>query len=251
MTFEGTLVSRSAQFGYGWSVRVAVLLLSVLSHCLPAASSSSLLAQAPTSGSFPAIARVHYEGGGDWYANPSSLPNLVAEIGRRSTVRVASQPVEVRLTDPDLADHPYLYMTGHGNISLSDREVEALQGYLRSGGFLHADDNYGLDSSFRREVLRLFPDEALTDVPLDHPVYRIRYPFPDGLPKIHEHDGRPAQGLGIFVEGRLVLFYSYQSDLGDGWEDPAVHGDPPELREQAIRMGVNLFLYALSAAPRR
>jgi hypothetical protein len=244
-------VSRSAQFGYGWSVRVAVLLLSVVWHCLPAASSSCLLAQAPASGSFPAIARVHYEGGGDWYANPSSLPNLLAEIDRRSTVRVASQPAEVRLTDPDLADHPYLYMTGHGNISLSDREVEALQGYLRSGGFLHADDNYGLDSSFRREVRRLFPDEALTDVPLDHPVYRIRYPFPDGLPKIHEHDGRPAQGLGIFVEGRLVLFYSYQSDLGDGWEDPAVHGDPPELREQAIRMGVNLFLYALSAAPPR
>ena len=255
MISEGTVVGRSAQFRYGWplpaDVLLAVPLLFIILHWLPAASSSPLLAQATESGSYPTIARIHYEGGGDWYANPSSLPNLLVEIGRRSTVRVASQPAEVRLTDPDLADHPYLYMTGHGNFSLSDREVEALQGYLRSGGFLHADDNYGLDASFRREVQRLFPDEALRDVPLDHPIYRMRYPFPEGLPKIHEHDGLPAQGLGIFVEGRLVLFYSFQSDLGDGWEDPAVHGDPPDLREQAIRMGVNLFLYALSAAPPR
>lgn len=197
----------------------------------------------------PTIARVHYEGGGDWYANPSSLPNLLVEIGLRTSVRVSDRPTEVRLTDPDLADYPYLYMTGHGNISLSDREIEALRDYLRGGGFLHADDNYGLDASFRREVLRLYPDAELIDVPLDHPVYRIRYPFPEGLPKIHEHDGLPARGLGIFVEGRLAVFYSYQSDLGDGWEDPEVHADPPELRERAIRMGVNLFLFAMSAGP--
>lgn len=199
----------------------------------------------------PTIARVHYEGGGDWYANPSSLPNLLHEIAQRSTIQVAGRPVEVRLTDPDLPDYPYLYLTGHGNVSLSDREVEALRRHLRGGGFLHADDNYGLDSSFRREIERVFPDELLTDVPLDHPVYRIRYAFPGGLPKIHEHDGLPAQGLGIFLEGRLAVFYSYQSDLGDGWEDATVHRDPPELREQAIRMGVNLFLYALSAGPPR
>jgi hypothetical protein len=166
-------------------------------------------------------------------------------------MRVADRPVEVRLTDPDLPDYPYLYLTGHGNISLSDREVGALRRHLRGGGFLHADDNYGLDSSFRREIERVFPDEVLVDVPLDHPVYRIRYPFPDGLPKIHEHDGLPAQGLGIFLDGRLAVFYSYQSDLGDGWEDATVHGDPPDVREQAIRMGVNLFLYALSAGPSR
>lgn len=203
----------------------------------------------PAQDGLPTIARVHYEGGGDWYANPSSLPNLLVEIGLRSSVRVSDRPAEVRLTDPDLADYPYLYMTGHGNISLSDREIEALREYLRGGGFLHADDNYGLDASFRREVLRLYPDAELTDVPLDHPVYGIRYPFPEGLPKIHEHDGLPARGLGIFVEGRLAVFYSYQSDLGDGWEDPEVHGDPAELRERAIRMGVNLFFYALSSAP--
>ena len=199
----------------------------------------------------PTIARVHYDGGGDWYANPSSLPNLLDEISRRSAVRVSRVPAEVRLTDPDLADHPYLYLTGHGNITLSEREVEALRRHLHSGGFLHADDNYGLDASIRREIARVFPDEELTEVPADHAVYHILYPFPNGLPKIHEHDGLPAQGLGIFLDGRLALFYSYQSDLGDGWEDPVVHGDSPDLREQAIRMGVNLFLYALTAPPPR
>ena len=207
--------------------------------------------QANAQDRLPTIARVHYEGGGDWYANPSSLPNLLSEIGQRSTVRVSSRPAEVRLADPDLADHPYLYLTGHGNLSLSDREVEELRNYIRNGGFLHADDNYGLDASFRREIARVFPDFELVDVPLDHPIYHVRYELPQGLPKIHEHDGLPAQGLGIFVEGRLAVFYSYQSDLGDGWEDRTVHGDPPEVREQAIRMGVNLFLYALSAGPPR
>jgi len=195
------------------------------------------------------IARLHYEGGGDWYANPSSLPNLLAAISRRTSVPVSASPAEVRLSDPDLADYPYLYATGHGNISLSDREIEALREHLLGGGFLHVDDNYGMDASFRREIARVFPDLELVDVPLDHPVYHILYAFPDGLPKIHEHDGLPARGLGIFLDGRLAVFYSYQSDLGDGWEDPDVHGDPPELREQAIRMGVNLFLYALSAGP--
>ncbi len=195
------------------------------------------------------IARLHYEGGGDWYANPSSLPNLLRAIRERTDLRVSERPVEVRLTDPDLADRPYLYLTGHGNISLSDREIAALRSYLEDGGFLHADDNYGLDASFRREMERAFPDLPLVHVPLDHSVYHVFYELPEGLPKIHEHDGEPAQGLGIFLDGRLAVFYSYQSDLGDGWEDASVHGDPTEIREQAIRMGVNLFLHALSTGP--
>jgi len=207
--------------------------------------------ESPGDVDLPTIARVHYQGGGDWYANPSSLPNLLARIAERTAIRVSTRPVEVRLTDPDLSDYPYLYLTGHGNISLSDAEIAALREHLLAGGFLHADDNYGLDASWRRELARLFPDATLTDVPLDHPIYRIMYSFPDGLPKIHEHDGLPARGLGIFLDGRLAMFYSYQSDLGDGWEDAAVHGDPAELREQAVRMGINLFLYALgTAAPR-
>ncbi len=199
----------------------------------------------------PTIARVHYEGGGDWYANPSSLPNLLEALRERTAVPVGARPVEVRLSDPDLSDYPYLYLTGHGDMRLSEVELRDLRAHLQAGGFLHADDNYGLDESFRREMRRLFPERELVEVPTDHPVYDLLYDFPDGLPKIHEHDGLPAQGLGIFLDGRLAVFYSYQSDLGDGWEDPAVHGDPPEVREQALRMGVNLYLYALSSTPAR
>lgn len=201
----------------------------------------------PGAGAVPlTIARVHYDGGGDWYANPSSLPNLLRFIGERTELTVASRPAEVRLTDPGLRSYPYLYLTGHGNIRLSDADVDALRGYLDAGGFLHADDNYGLDESFRREIRRVFPGSELVAVPLDHPVYHVVYDLPNGLPKVHEHDGLPARGLGIFRHGRLVVFYSYQSDLGDGWEDAAVHGDPPAVREQALRMGLNLFVYALS-----
>ena len=196
----------------------------------------------------PTIAQLHYAGGGDWYANPSALPNLLAEIRRRTAVDAADRPAQLELTDPDLRDYPYLYLTGHGNIRFSEEDLTILRNYLSDGGFLHADDNYGLDASFRRELARLFPDRQLVDVPLDHAVYRIFYEFPDGIPKVHEHDGLPAQGLGIFVDGRLAVFYSYQSDLGDGWEDPDVHDDIPEAREQALRMGVNLFLYALGSS---
>jgi hypothetical protein len=140
---------------------------------------------------------------------------------------------------------PYLYMTGHGNVRFTDSELTILRKYLQQGGFLHADDNYGMDQSIRRELKRLFPDRDLVDVPLDHPVYNVVYKMPQGIPKIHEHDGKPAQGLGIFLDGRLVLYYSYESDLGDGWEDPDVHHDPPDKREAALRMGVNLFMYAV------
>lgn len=192
------------------------------------------------------IAQLQYDGGGDWYANPSALPNLLAAIGERTGIPVADQPAEVRLTDPTLRDYPYIHLTGHGNIRLSGEEVGALREYLLGGGFLHADDNYGLDASFRREMERVFPEKELVELPADHPVYHVFYDFPKGLPKIHEHDGKPAQGFGIFHEGRLMVFYTYQSDLGDGWEDPDVHGDPAAIREQALRMGVNLFVYALT-----
>ncbi|MFQ5746392.1 MAG: DUF4159 domain-containing protein [Gemmatimonadota bacterium] len=203
----------------------------------------------PVATGAPTVARLHYSGGGDWYANPSSLPNLLHAVSERTTVRVAVRPAEVRASDPDLSDYPYLYVTGHGNIRFSEAERAALRRYLRAGGFLHVDDNYGLDPYFRREIAALFPGTPLVDVPLDHPIYHLRYDFPHGIPKIHEHDGLPAQGLGIFLDGRLAVFYSYESDLGDGWEDASVHGDPPEIREKALRMGVNLFLYALASSP--
>jgi hypothetical protein len=140
---------------------------------------------------------------------------------------------------------PYIYMTGHGNVHWSDEDLRTLRRYLEQGGFLHADDNYGMDASIRRELGRLFPDHPLVEVPLDHPIYHLVYDFPKGIPKIHVHDGKPAQGFGIFLDSRLVVYYSYQSDLGDGWEDPEVHHDPPEKRESALRMGVNLFAYAV------
>jgi len=192
------------------------------------------------------IARLHYDGGGDWYANPSSLPNLLRAVRERTGLRVAERERVVQLTDVDLWDVPYLYMTGHGNVVFSDREIAALRQYLTQGGFLHADDNYGMDAAFRREIQRVFPDHPLVEVPLDHPVYHLVYELPAGLPKVHEHDGKPAQGFGVFVDGRLVVYYSYESDLGDGWEDATVHGDPPDVREAALRMGVNLFAYAVS-----
>jgi hypothetical protein len=192
------------------------------------------------------IARLQYDGGGDWYANPSSLPNLLAALRARTGLAVAPRERVVRLTDAGLWEVPYLYMTGHGNIVFSDREARALRRWLEQGGFFHADDNYGLDEAFRREIAKVFPDHPLVEVPLDHPIYHLVYDFPEGLPKIHEHDGKPAQGFGIFLGDRLVVYYSYESDLGDGWEDPEVHGDPPEVREAALRMGVNLFTYAVS-----
>jgi len=191
------------------------------------------------------VGRLHYEGGGDWYANPSSLPNLLKAVRERTTLRVASAEKVVRLDQDDLWNVPYIYMTGHGNVRFADQDLETLRRYLRQGGFLHVDDNYGMDESIRRELARLFPDRPLVEVPLDHPVYRVVYQFPRGIPKVHEHDGKPAQGFGIFLDGRLAVFYSYQTDLGDGWEDPEVHRDTPEQREAALRMGVNLFAYAV------
>jgi uncharacterized protein DUF4159 len=191
------------------------------------------------------IGRLHYDGGGDWYANPSSLPNLLAAIRTRTSLRVASEEKVVTLADDDLWNVPYIYMTGHGNVRWSDQDLVTLRRYLRQGGFLHADDNYGMDASIRRELARLFPAQALVEVPLDHPIYQLVYDFPKGIPKIHVHDGKPAQGFGVFLDGRLAVFYSYQTDLGDGWEDPQVHNDSPEKREAALRMGVNLFAYAV------
>jgi hypothetical protein len=213
--------------------------------CLVMLTAAPVAAQG--SGNVPALAigRLHYDGGGDWYANPSSLPNLLAAIRQRTDIPVAPQEVVVRLTDPELWDVAFLHVTGHGNIHWSDQELQILRRWLLAGGFLHADDNYGLDQSFRREIKRLFPDHPLVEVPLDHPIYHLVYDFPHGVPKIHEHDGKPAQGFGIFVNGRLVVYYTYQSDLGNGWEDTTVYHDPPEKHEAALRMGVNLFAYAV------
>jgi hypothetical protein len=219
------------------TIQRVVALLAALGM-LPAASSRSA---APVM----TIGRLHYDGGGDWYANPSSLPNLLTAIRTRTGLKVTAVEKVVTLSDDELWNVPYIYMTGHGNVHWSDSDLAILRRYLQQGGFLHADDNYGMDASIRRELQRLFPDHPMVEVPLDHPIYHLVYDFPKGIPKIHVHDGKPAQGFGIFLDGRLVVYYSYQSDLGDGWEDFEVHHDPPEKHEAALRMGVNLFAYAV------
>ena len=215
----------------------------------PVATSTDMSRAAPSTPPALTIARLQYDGGGDWYANPSSLPNLLAAIRERTSLKVDKTEARVRLTDDKLWDYPFLHVTGHGNVKFSDEEVVRLREYLERGGFLHVSDNYGIDESFRREIKRVFPDRPLIDVPLTHPVYHIIYDFPKGLPKIHEHDGKPARGFGIFIGDRLAVFYDWQCDLGNGWEDTEVYHDPPELHEAALRMGVNLFVYAITSRP--
>jgi len=192
------------------------------------------------------IARIHYGGGGDWYGDPSSLPNLLEFISQNTSILVEPNEYRIKLTDPELFSHSYLYLTGHGNIRLTEDEVGILRDYLLKGGFLHADDNYGMDASFRREMKRVFPEKEWVEIPFDHDIYHAFYDFPNGLPKVHEHNGIPPQGLGLFDGEQLIAFYSYESDLGDGWEDIEVHNDSPDIRQAALKMGVNIVWFALT-----
>ena len=199
-----------------------------------------------TADSVLVLARLRYEGGGDWYTGPSMLPNLATELRTRTGLPVSTREAAISPMDPLLRSHPFLFMTGHGNVRFSPEERTALREHLLSGGFLHADDNYGLDESFRREMALMFPDRELVELPPTHPIFRAPYTFPEGLPKIHEHDGRVPQALGIFNGGRLMVLYTYETDLGNGWEDAGVHDDPPAVREQALRMGINIVFHALA-----
>jgi len=193
------------------------------------------------------IARLKYGGGGDWYSNPSSLPNLLKALKQRTGVAVETdREARVEIMDEDLFDYPMLYMNGHGAVKFTHAEAERLRKYLTSGGFLWADDNYGMDKSFREEIARVFPESPLVELPFSHEIYRVFYELPDGLPKIHEHDGGPPGGFGIFHEGRLVVFYTFDTDIGDGLEDADVHGDPPAKREAAMKTAINIVLYAMT-----
>ncbi len=192
------------------------------------------------------IARLKYDGGGDWYNDPSMIPNLCREITRRTLIRAAEEQAEVSATREELFRHPFLFLTGHGNISFSQREVKNLRAHLTGGGFLYADDDYGMDEPFRREIKKVFPDQQLVEIPFDHPIYHCFYGFAHGLPKIHKHDGKPPKGYGIFHRGRLVVFYTYETNISDGWADPKVHNDPPEKREDAFKMGINIVVYAMT-----
>lgn len=185
-----------------------------------------------------------YRGGGDWYANPTSLPNLIKFCNQNLNTNIAPEPETVEAGSPDLFNYPFIHMTGHGNVIFNDQESENLRTYLEGGGFLHISDNYGMDVYVRKAIKKVFPELELIELPFQHPVYHQKFEFPNGLPKIHEHDNKPAQGFGILYQGRLVVFYDYECDLGDGWENPEVHKDPEEKRQQALQMGANLVQLA-------
>ena len=192
------------------------------------------------------VAVLKYGGGGDWYSNPTGLPNLIAFCNQNIDTRIKPKPETVAVGSTELFSYPFVHMTGHGNVFFTDEEAANLRLYLLAGGFLHVDDNYGMATYFKRELKKVFPDKELIELGKNHPIFEQEYSFPDGLPKIHEHDGKRPQALGIFHEGRLLLLFTFESDLGDGWEDPSVHNDPDEVRTAALKMGANIILYAFT-----
>lgn len=187
------------------------------------------------------IALLKYSGGGDWYANPTSLPNLIKFSNQNIGTRLKTKPSVVEPSSPDLFSYPFVHMTGHGNVVFNETDQANLRKYLTSGGFLHIDDNYGMDEFIRKELKKLMPNNDLIEIPANHPIFQKPYSFPSGIPKIHEHDGKRPQAFGIFVDSRLVLLYTFQTDLGDGWEDPEVHNNPAEVRQKALKMGANIL----------
>jgi Domain of unknown function (DUF4159) len=190
------------------------------------------------------IALLKYKGGGDWYANPTSLPNLIKFCNTNINTKINPKPQTVETGSIDIFQYPFIHMTGHGNVFFNDVDSENLRNYLISGGFLHIDDNYGMQPYIVKELKKIFPNSELVELPSNHPIFNIAFKFPNGLPKIHEHDGKRPQAFGIFYEGRLVLLFTYESDLGDGWEDEEIHNDPPDVRLKALQMGANIIKYA-------
>jgi len=189
------------------------------------------------------LAILKYNGGGDWYSNPTALPNLIRFCNNTIDTKLTDKPVTVEVGSVNIFQYPFLHMTGHGNVVLSDVEAQNLRTYLLGGGFLHIDDNYGMQPYLEKELSKVFPDKELEEIGADHPIFSEKFKFPEGLPKIHEHDGKRPQALGIVNENRLVLLFTFESDLGDGWEDPSVHNDPPDVREKALQMGANIISY--------
>jgi hypothetical protein len=205
---------------------------------------TGLQAQRASTYSFQ-VAKLKYGGGGDWYANKTSLPNLIEFCNRNLRTNINPEEAVVEPGSVEIFQYPFVHMTGHGNVVFSADDAANLRKYLIGGGFLHVDDNYGMDKFLRREMKKVFPELDFVEVPFSHPIYAMKYPFRSGLPKVHQHDGKPPQGFGIFYQGRLVCFYSYECDLGNGWEDQSVYNDPETVRQQALQMGANLLLFAL------
>lgn len=192
------------------------------------------------------VAILKYNGGGDWYSNPTAIPNLVAFANTNIKTNISKNPQTVAVGSEDIFNFPMVFMTGHGNVFFSDNEAENLRNYLTSGGFLHISDNYGLDKFIRKEMTKVFPKLEFKEIPSNHPIYNQTFKFPKGLPKIHEHDKKPAQGFGIFYDGRLVVFYDYETDLSDGWEDEIIHNNPKSVREKSLKMGSNIIEFAFT-----
>lgn len=190
------------------------------------------------------VAVLKYNGGGDWYGNPTALPNLVKFCNSNIETKINTKIVEVIPSSPEIFNYPFIHMTGHGNVHFNNEEAQNLRNYLLSGGFLHIDDNYGMNQYLRKELIKIFPDKELQEIPSNHPIFSIAYNFPDGLPKIHEHDGERPQALGLFENNRLILLFTVESDLGDGWENPEIHNDPESVRLKALKMGANIVQYA-------
>jgi len=193
------------------------------------------------------IAILKYTGGGDWYSNPTALPNLIKFCNTNIGTQINEKPSTVEANNSLIFQYPFLHMTGHGNVVFSDSDIDNLRKYLLAGGFLHIDDNYGMKQYVTREISRLFPNKTLEELGTDHPIFSQEYDFKEGLPKIHEHDGNRPQALGIFHENRLVLLFTIESDLGDGWEDPAVHNDPEDVRAKALKMGANIISFVFKS----
>ncbi len=192
------------------------------------------------------LALMKYNGGGDWYANPTSLSNLIAFCNNNLGTSLEADYATVEAGSPDIINYPFVHLTGHGNVIFNPAEAKNIREYLIAGGFLHIDDNYGLDQFIRPQMKKVFPELDFVELPFDHPIYHQGFSFPNGLPKVHEHDKKPPQGFGLIYEGRLVCFYSYESDLGDGWEDAAVHNDSEETRLKALQMGANIIQFVFS-----
>ncbi|MCS6833160.1 MAG: DUF4159 domain-containing protein [Flammeovirgaceae bacterium] len=217
------------------------LILCICIWCMPL-----VLAAQNKTASFR-IAKLKYNGGGDWYANKTSLPNLIRFCNEQLKMNIEPEEDVVEVGSPELFNYPFVHMTGHGNVVFSQQEAENLRNYLIGGGFLHIDDNYGLDKFIRVEMKKVFPNHSFVELPFTHPIYHQKFHFDKGLPKIHEHDGKPPQGFGIIYEGRLVCFYTYECDLGNGWEDQSVYNDPEWLRQEALKMGANILMFALTS----
>jgi len=205
-----------------------------------------LITQTATAQSQFEIARIKYRGGGDWYNDPSSLTNLIAFAKQQAPLSLSSNYKDVALGSSNLHEFPFVFLTGHGTISANTAEIENLRTYLNNGGFLYIDDDYGLDESVRKLMSQVYPDEEFIEIPFEHPIYHQVFDFNNGLPKVHEHDNKAPRGYGIFRNGRMVIFYTYESNLADGWADPEVHNNPPSIREKALQMGANVLIYALT-----